>query len=219
MRKMIVLAAIAAAGATTPALAQVVYNSAPVDGFNYGTGNNYTPANAAVKSTPAGPYNTAEELALRFHQTGLDAPASDNSGVYSFALGTTPISFDWSVEGSQYLANITLKNILTGQTVSYNPFLPGNDNYAPTSDTDLAQNSERLTFSFLSGLGFNANVNDTYSATLTSGGQSLTAYAKIGSGAPAVPEPATWAMMLVGFGAIGCSMRTRRRQSRIAQLA
>ena len=27
----------------------------------------------------------------------------------------------------------------------------------------------------------------------------------------AVPEPATWAMMLLGFGAVGVSMRRRRR--------
>lgn len=35
---------------------------------------------------------------------------------------------------------------------------------------------------------------------------------------PAVPEPATWAMMLLGFGAIGFSMRSRRRPM-LAQLA
>jgi hypothetical protein len=35
---------------------------------------------------------------------------------------------------------------------------------------------------------------------------------------PAVPEPATWAMMLLGFGAIGVSMRRRRRVP-LAQLA
>lgn len=28
---------------------------------------------------------------------------------------------------------------------------------------------------------------------------------------PAVPEPATWALMLVGFGAVGASLRQRRR--------
>jgi hypothetical protein len=33
----------------------------------------------------------------------------------------------------------------------------------------------------------------------------------------AVPEPATWAMMIVGFGAIGASMR--RRQSRRVQFS
>ncbi|HEV2596662.1 MAG TPA: PEPxxWA-CTERM sorting domain-containing protein [Sphingomicrobium sp.] len=211
MRNLIVLAAVAAAGIATPAFAQVAYNSAPADGFNYGTGNNYNPANAAVLTTPAGPYNTPEELALRFHLTGQPASASDNSGVYSFALGTNPISFDWSVEGSQYNAQITLTNLLTGATVSYNPFASGNDNYAPSTDTDLAQNSERLNFAFLSGLGFDPNVNDTYRATLTSGGQSLTAYAKIGSGVPAVPEPATWGLMILGFGAIGFQLRRSQK--------
>ena len=34
----------------------------------------------------------------------------------------------------------------------------------------------------------------------------------------AVPEPGTWAMMLLGFGAIGFSMR-RRRHSHIAAMA
>lgn len=36
--------------------------------------------------------------------------------------------------------------------------------------------------------------------------------------APAVPEPATWAMMLMGFGAAGYSMR-RRRKPQFAQIA
>ena len=36
---------------------------------------------------------------------------------------------------------------------------------------------------------------------------------------PAVPEPATWGMMLMGFGAAGYAMRRRRRSTDIAQLA
>ena len=34
----------------------------------------------------------------------------------------------------------------------------------------------------------------------------------------AVPEPATWAMLLLGFGVMGGAMRTRARQSRDARL-
>jgi hypothetical protein len=40
------------------------------------------------------------------------------------------------------------------------------------------------------------------------------------TGTPAVPEPATWAMMLLGFGAAGTAIRrNRRRTAHIAQLA
>ncbi|MBA2466428.1 MAG: PEPxxWA-CTERM sorting domain-containing protein, partial [Sphingomonas sp.] len=31
------------------------------------------------------------------------------------------------------------------------------------------------------------------------------------AGPGAVPEPATWAMMLIGFGATGAAMRRRRK--------
>lgn len=37
--------------------------------------------------------------------------------------------------------------------------------------------------------------------------------------AAAVPEPGTWAMMLLGFGAVGFSMRRRRQGSHLAQVA
>lgn len=43
-----------------------------------------------------------------------------------------------------------------------------------------------------------------------------TATARIG---PAVPEPATWAMMLLGFGAMGLSLRRRRQARNILQAA
>jgi hypothetical protein len=36
---------------------------------------------------------------------------------------------------------------------------------------------------------------------------------------PAVPEPATWAMMLIGFAGVGISMRRRRRQPALMQIA
>ena len=211
MRKAFVFAAIAVCCLASPAMAAdtITFNGAPSDGFVYGADNNYTPANAVVSTWGPGAYTPGGELALRFHQTGQVAPASNGSGVYSFAPGTDPISFDWSVDGSWYNAMITLTNIGTGQSFSYNPFAAGNDNFTTPNDTDLAQNSFRLNWA---GIGFDPTVNDTYSATLTSGGHSLTAFAQIGSGA-AVPEPATRALMLVGFGGIGLQMRRKRRQT------
>jgi len=34
-----------------------------------------------------------------------------------------------------------------------------------------------------------------------------------------VPEPATWAMMLLGFGAVGFSIRRKRKTALISQFA
>lgn len=212
--------AFAAVALAAPATAQTInYNSAPAAGFLYGTGNGYTPANAAVLS---GGVNGVEEMALRFHQTGQPAVPSSSSGVYSFALGTTPISYDFSFDFAKstpaILGNtlITVTNVGTGQSAQYNPFFVGNDNY---SDIGAAvyQNSARLNFGFLLGAGFTPNVDSTYSVNLTSNGNSLTAFARLGAGAvSAAPEPATWAFMIVGFGAAGVSLRRSRKTMKVA---
>ena len=38
-------------------------------------------------------------------------------------------------------------------------------------------------------------------------------------GTPAVPESATWAMMLLGFGATGFALRRRQRRAALPQIA
>ena len=203
----------------TPAAAQITtFNTAPTGGFQYGTGNNYSPANATVQT------NVNNELAVRFHQTGQVAPASV-AGTYNFALGTTPISFDFSIGNvvantafDASNASIFLTSLLTGQTVSYNPFFIGNDNFT-TASGDV-QNSARLNFGFLFGSNFNANVNNTYRIDLAAGGNTVTSFAQIGAGAvAAVPEPGTWAMMLIGFGGMGVALRRRRRTNNLLQTA
>lgn len=210
---------IAAVSIATPAAAQTVsYNSAPTGGFQYGTGNNYTPANAAVLT------GTNVELASRFHIYQMVAPASVGN-VYTFALGSTPLSFDWSIGGvpvSSTAATITLTNLLTGISVSYNPLCPiaincaFNDNVV-TANGDY-QNSARLTFAQFAALTFDPMQNNTFRMDLTAGGNTLTTFARIGNGG-AVPEPATWAMMLVGFGGIGGMMRHQRKSRKLAQIA
>jgi len=39
------------------------------------------------------------------------------------------------------------------------------------------------------------------------------------TGTPAVPEPATWAMMLLGFGGVGAAMRRGRKSAGLLQVA
>jgi hypothetical protein len=209
MRKLILGALAAGAiAAATPAAAEVTtYNSNPSGGFQYGSGNDYSPANATVLT------DGDNELAVRFHEYHQAAPASSD-GLYIFNLGTD-LSYDFSIGGDTSGSNITLTNLLTNQSVTYDPLCPItgacflNDNYT-SSDGDI-QNSQRLSFAQFIGLGFDPNVNDTYRIDLTAGGNTVTSFAQLGAGVPAVPEPATWAMMLLGFGGIGVAARRRRR--------
>ncbi|GAO40647.1 hypothetical protein SCH01S_50_00140 [Sphingomonas changbaiensis NBRC 104936] len=211
-------AALLTVSVASSAQAATDYNSTPASGWHYGSGNDYAPANTAVLTTVT-PYNS-DQLYLRWHKTGQVAPASDSNGVYSFALGTTPISFDWGFTKASAPASalITITNLGTAQSVSYDPLFVGNDNYTavgPYSTT--MQNSARLTFAFLSGVGFNPNINDTYRVRLDVNGlyggtQSLSVDAQIGTG---VPEPATWALMLVGFGAAGLAARRSTKTVRV----
>jgi len=222
---MRLILAIGAVAAASPVMAAdtVTYNSAPTDGWHYGAGNDYSPANTAVLTTPPTAYTLSDQLYLRLHQTFQSAPASNGNGVYNFLTGTDPISFDWGIDqsgGNFASALLTLTNLGTGQTFSYNPFFVGNDNTPVVGGS--TQNSYRLNWA---GIGFDPSVNDTYQVNLTATGyngdaHSLDVFAQVGTGAGAVPEPATWAMMLLGFVGIGGVMRRKTNQNgKILQIA
>lgn len=216
MRKLLIFAASAACSLASPAMAADVItpnSTGPTGGWQYGSGNDYQPSNTLLFQ------GGGDELALRLHQTFVTAPPSDAGGIYYFALGTDPLSYDWDIGAFNHLfdtASLTVTNLLTSQSFSYNPLCPlgspcVNDNTLTANGS--IQNSNRLNWL---PIGFDPNVNDTYQVSLTtySGERvqhSLTAYAQVGAGfTPSVPEPATWAMMLFGFGGIGFAMRRRK---------
>jgi len=53
----------------------------------------------------------------------------------------------------------------------------------------------------------------------TADGKDLSHIAFFTTAVPAVPEPGTWAMMLFGFGAMGVTMRSKRRRPGTLQIA
>ena len=78
---------------------------------------------------------------------------------------------------------------------------------SPSGDQDFPLNNRLLTFTadageLIGGLRFSSTVD-----SLEADNVRFTA---------AVPEPATWAMMLVGFAMVGATARYRRRKSNVA---
>lgn len=217
MKITAITAAAAVAVAASPAVAQTVtHNANPSIPFTYGSGNDYSPANASVLT------NGNAELAARFHITGQQANQSV-SGLYAFALGTTNISFDYSAFGGTGPTTITLRNQRTGDVAGFNSTFFPDGNGANAG----YQGSQRLSFGFLNGstaanaalfgdLNFDANVDNTYRFTLSDGTNTLTTFAQVGAGFGAVPEPSTWAMLILGFGLVGGTMRRSTTKTRIA---
>lgn len=70
------------------------------------------------------------------------------------------------------------------------------------------------TYTILSGTGRFLDASGTFTGMGTSDARTRPSLASLtfdGSiNAPAVPEPATWALMLLGFGAMGLSLRRGR---------
>lgn len=205
----------------------IAYNQNLANGVYFGQGNGALPQEFTV-NTQGG-----VEVGLRAHLSpnlgtagAVPAQLVPTANVYFVPLGDT-FNFDYSVDptvsGSSVslagaVASLTIKNLLTNASYTFDPSNFGNS----TSDSVPGgyQNSEKVSFGFL-GLGYNPNLNDTYSVilSLTSapggfGTISDDIRVQIGSGfTGAVPEPATWAMMLLGFCGIGFMAYRRKSNS------
>lgn len=199
--------------AISPAKAGVVYDADLVSpGVYYGSGN--TNGHFVVDT------ENGVEIGFRakLYKVGNITPTGNlyqvSTGLYSPTRSLW--NFDFSVNpGNQSLvgtaALITITDLRTGTQTSFNPSLiPDN----ATSGNGY-QNSENAIFGFLPS--YDPFANDTYRFNFTlAGGSLLTplaveAFVQIGSG---VPEPSTWAMMILGFAGVG--FMAYRRKSRPA---
>ena len=146
-----------------------------------------------------GPTTVGTETTIGFTESGLDSPTfsewltftNDLAGVYALTLDTSSVGIDFT------------SAILTGPGGPYElieEFDNGISEFWNLSDLFLDAGTYTLT------------INGNNSSTGSLGG-TVTINA-----VNAVPEPGTWAMMLIGFGAAGFAMR-RRRQPVLAQMA
>ena len=146
--------------------------------------------------TTDGPTMVGAETTIGFTEADLDAPAfmewltftNDLAGVYAITLDTSSIGIDFT------------SAILTG----------------PGGPYELDENFDNgivefwsLSSLFLEAGQYTLSINGNNNSTGSLGG-TITINA--------VPEPGTWAMMLLGFGAAGYAMR-RRRAPVLAQAA
>lgn len=93
---------------------------------------------------------------------------------------------------------------ISGDVIDFGQILTGMTIFAIHTGNGSTLGNNTNVFKFDAGAGVSSitfNDRGLSNAGLLSTG---------GSVAPSVPEPATWAMMLAGFGAIGFAMRRRR---------
>ncbi len=124
----------------------------------------------------------------------------NGTATFDFTGGLANLFLDYGSADAYNLFTLTLSDgsidTFTGQQVIDSGIANGNQTSPLTNG--------RLTFNPLNGALIN-------SLTVTSSGNSAE-IDNLGTGraVPAVPEPSTWAMMLVGFGLLGGAMRRRK---------
>ena len=222
MRKLALLAAASiAAFAATPVSAQVATYSLSVDGSSSGLG--------------AGPYGTVTvtqngDGTLTFLET-LFAGYRIHGGNDNHDAAAFTIIGDPSLTITNLTSGFITENVGSGTSDSEPPF--GNFQTSIICDTACGNGfnggfAGPLSFTVgasspltLASLGFNVyngqNIYFTSDLVIANGSTGNVGATLVTT--PSVPEPATWAMMLMGFGATGVAMRRRRRKLAFAQFA
>ena len=189
-----------------------------------------SPASAAIIITASpGAVQPPENVLADTTMTGLSVFGTTNQtntrvSVSSNETLTTTSSNGQSrfvaTDGSLDFGRIFLTQGGSFQEAEFNLF----NALAGTSSVEISVNDGPLqTFDLGNGqnfFGFSATDGDVItSIAFNTNGTGVTdlRQLRVGGVMSAVPEPATWAMMLVGFGAVGYSLRRRKVTYRPAQ--
>jgi hypothetical protein len=216
MKRFIIAAAATAAAAlaTTPASAAV--------NFAGSTGGCFAPTNPP-NCTPTGGSGAAASPGLTYTAGSFALATSDIDNSLSLGGSSNDLGY-FTLTGATGNYNGTLFNLLITFTLPLGT-TPNPATLTATLVGSVTSSSNGgVTVDFVNNLGnplvFNSGAGQFY-LTVTDTSVSPTSTNAFINGRivmAAVPEPATWAMMLLGFGGIGFAMR-RRRQPTLAQVA
>ncbi|HEX7931046.1 MAG TPA: PEPxxWA-CTERM sorting domain-containing protein [Sphingomicrobium sp.] len=153
--------------------------------------------------------NTSDLLRLQDGQgqadvTGVEiTPGGTPNDTYNMLSGNIFLT-----QGGMSWIEFALTGLGNGGTVDFIITLNGTTD---VSFLDQVLGSGDTFFAFLAN-GGDEITNVRYVANDPPGELTILKQVRIIPGADVVPEPSTWAMMLLGFGAVGFTMRRRRRE-------
>jgi len=206
--------ALALTSFVSSASAVVTFDQDLASGWTQGTG---TSNGHFAVDTEANGVELGLRASIRFV-----GPITPIGNLYTAPVGSTPPgralwNFEFSVNPGSLLGTHSLLTITgPGGSFAFNPQTYFGDN-APGGGSALYQNSENLGFSIFGPLNFDPNATGVYTLDLQLFSAQNQLLGDVAIQVSAVPEPSTWAMLILGFAGIG--FMAYRRKSRPALLA
>ncbi len=232
LRKIITAAGLSVAIATaTPAMAAITINPDGSASISSGTnvGDSFSVNFDGSENGSVIP-GLSSSLTLTF------AGISGNSYVFNYLLANTSSSPTTSSAVTAFGFNVDPNTLLASSSVTGAFDIVSSGQVSQGYNLEMCfKNGDNNNCSGSPG-NQGVNMGDSGSGTITLGFSSLPdsitlsdylvryqavngSGSAVGTPVAAVPEPSTWGMMLLGFGAIGVSMRRRRRAAPLAQIA
>lgn len=175
---------------------------------------------AVIAGTTALTMSSAASATTLFDQTNIPTSQIAQSFTFTGLAGQTSLSFaGYNLPSFTRLNNLSVQlngmgvNLLSGN-YDFTPAASGSDAYISDGNlnfggiTEGSYDTYSTIFASIAGSSYTLSYNlDTLS---TPNGLRITT---TGGVSGAVPEPATWALMILGMGAVGFAMRRRKNSA------